>query len=123
GRLLFPDAFEPFNRAVVNRGGEQVVGDQSSLEQVFELGVGTGEFVERVDEDGIGLLAAKEEELAAELERRLGSADRSLEQGVRIAQMLDRCLAVDRRFCRAELAQQLRSLSRRGRLSERPAQV
>jgi len=90
---------------------------------VLELGVGTGELVERRHEDRIGFFAVKEEELAAELERGLGSADRILEQRERLAQMLDRRLAVDRRFCGAELTQQLRTVSRRRRLDERAAEI
>ena len=58
-------------------GGEQIIGDQACLEQAAELGVCAGELLQRRSEDGIGFVAAKEEELTAAAERsRLSGSDR-----------------------------------------------
>jgi hypothetical protein len=99
-----PDALEPLERGAVERGREQVVGDQSRLEHVLEFEVGAGELVQCLGVDGIRFLAAEEEEeLATEEERVLGSLDRVDDQRVGLLQMLDGGVAADERPGGAEL--------------------
>ena len=64
---------------------EHAVGDEPCLEEPLELLVGAGELIQCLGEDGVRLLAAEEEEeLAAEHERGLGSADGVDGQRVRL---------------------------------------
>ena len=59
----------------------------------------------------------------AEHERGLGPADRVVVQRMCLLQVLDRRVAADERFDRAELEQQLGAFRSRGRLGERTAKV
>ena len=113
-------AFEPLARRLVPRRREEVVRDQSDLEQVGELGVGAGEFLQRRDEHGI-VLAAEEEELTPEHQRRLRPADRVVIELVRRLQVLDCGLAIEGRLGRAELEQQVGAIVRCRWLRQRAA--
>jgi hypothetical protein len=77
------DALEPLERGAVEGRREQVVRDQAGLEQALELRVGAAELVQRLDEDGVCLVTAQEEELAAEQKRGLGPRYRTFGQLVR----------------------------------------
>ena len=113
------DALEPLERGAVEGGREQVVRDQTRLEQTLELCVSAAELVQRFDKDRVRLVTTEEEELAAEQQRNSGPLDRSRAQLVCFLQVLDCRVAVDLRLRRAELEQQLGTFVRARRLGER----
>ena len=102
-RGMAPDALEPLERRGVEGRREQVVCDQARFEQTLKLWLRTAELVKRLDEDRVRLVAAEEEELAAEQERNSRSLYWSRTQLVCILEVLDRRVAVDLRLGRAEL--------------------
>ena len=117
------DARQPFECLAVQRRHEDGAGDERRLEQALELGIGAGELHQRLGVDGVRLLAAEEEELAAEQQRGLGSSDRVVDQCVCLPEMLDGGVAADDRLGGAELEQQVGALGRGRRLGERAAEV
>jgi hypothetical protein len=104
------NALEPQEGSAVEAPHVQGVGDEPRLEETLELRVGAGELrvgagelIQRLGEDGVRLFVAeKQEELAAEQERRLGSPDGVGDQRVRLPQVLDRSVAPHERLGRTK---------------------
>jgi hypothetical protein len=100
------DTLKPPESGAVKLPHVHGVGDKPGLEETLELRVGAGEFIQRLGEDSVRLLAAEEEEeFAAEHEGGLGSADGVDGQRVRLPQVLDRSVAAHQCLGRAKFAQ------------------